>query len=309
MKFLLYCFVLILIPGFVIAQTPTDSIPVITINCKLIGKDSVIIPFDKHYSIVQDNCAEIIRYGHYDFKNKTFVGRFRDVKKYDTTQIVAEGSYANGLKEGLFVLHYLDGKLMAKGTFKHDKYDGDWTIYYPNGSLSGKGSFKDNKFVGKWELYYDNGKPKLFFDVEKSVCKILNAWSPDDVKIVNEGDGTYQTESSAHWAGRLSNGLPDSTWIYYKGANDKDGTVLEYFKQNKFVRGHTDAVVVDQDYTNASHISLLPQLPRIEIDVAQYLSISPACNGIEYSKVYIKMFNKIYLEKKILLPGAKGLRN
>src|SRR5580698_4278312 len=111
------------------------------VNFKLIGTDSINLPLNAAYYMIEDSCAEITRYSHFDFTQKKFKGRFKDVSTGDSI-VVAEGFYSEGgLKNGLFTTHYLNGNLQAKG------------------------NFKDNKYDGHWEIFYENGQPELTFDV------------------------------------------------------------------------------------------------------------------------------------------------
>jgi antitoxin component YwqK of YwqJK toxin-antitoxin module len=292
MKIFFYCLLLLSflsVPS--IAQTTPNAlkIPTVVINAKIIGKDSVIIPYNDRYWVVPDSCTQIIRYGHYNFKGKFFYGKFKDVKKDDTTKIVALGAYSNkGLKNGLFQFYYLDGKIMANGSFIANKYDGNWVFYYPNGQLKAKGTFKENSYIGKWELYYENGRPELFFEGKNGICNILNAWRTDGVKTVNEGNGSYDSEG-AHWVGNLRNGLPDSIWT----CNSLGASVTEYFKQNIFYRGHSEYGAFVQDYKDESHISLFPALPVFQLDHGTYFDISTTCDGKGTQEVYVKIFDKV----------------
>lgn len=306
---LFYCFILSLFLSIAVyAQTSRgskSSIPVITINARLIGKDSVIIPYDNNYIVVQDACMQIIRYGHYSFSKKAFFGKFKDVKAGDSTMMIAEGNFSkNGLKDGAFVLHYLDGQLEAKGNFIEDKYDGDWVFYYPNGKIKSKGSFNQNKYVGKWEMYYEDGRPQLFFEDENRMCKIANSWRPDGTKMINDGNGDYQSDINPHWVGKLRNGLPDGNWTC-KLSFDSSTYVVEQFTNNQFLKGDSKSGSFSRHYEDKSSISLFPQLPLLKIDHSQFIDVNPSCNGVEYSEAYVKMFNTTYLNKDINMHSLK----
>jgi antitoxin component YwqK of YwqJK toxin-antitoxin module len=311
------CFILSLLMFSIAKSQPKSSdiaaqIPIITINARLVDKDSVIIPFDQNYWIVQDSCTQIIRHGHYNFKNKTFVGKFTDVKKDDTTQIVAQGSYTKyRLKDGVFLVNYMDGKLKYSGEFTAGKYTGSWKWYYPNGVLKAAGSFKDDKYIGTWSFYYDNGNPQLSFDVENGKCLIENSWNPDGSKSVNNGNGYYSANienSSYGWYGKITSRLPDSIWEY----RDYSRNVVianETYNTGKFFIGTAMFNGVTNSYSDESHISLFPSKPSFfELDRACLLNVVPACNRPDYPNVYVKIWGKTILNRTISMNGMTVIK-
>jgi antitoxin component YwqK of YwqJK toxin-antitoxin module len=310
MKSFFYCLLVVFLPVTSKAQVATDtsaSIPTVIINAQLIGQDSVIIPFNDRYNVVQDACTQIVRYGHYNFQRNYFYGKFKDVKKDDPSIIIVDGTYTNdGLKDGLFNINYLNGQLMAHGIFKTDKFDGEWVFYYPDGKLKAKGYFKDDNYYGKWEMYYETGQPKLFFESKDGICKITNAWTPDGEKNVSDGNGNYQTESKDNWGGKLTNGLPDSIWAFQSSAGNRTLSIFEYFKGNKFLKGYIENGDVAQSYKDASHIILSPQLPELPFEHGQYLDINATCDDKQLNDVYIKIFNRTLHRKYKILTGAKS---
>ena len=311
MKSFFYCLLaIVFLPAILKAQVATDtsaSIPTIIINAKLIGQDSVIIPFDDRYNVVQDDCTQIIRYGHYNFQRNYFYGKFKDVKKDNPSLIIVEGAYTDGgLKDGQFNINYLNGQLMAHGFFKADKFDGEWVFYYPNGKLKAKGYFKDGNYYGKWEIYYESGQSKLVFENKDGICKITNAWTPEGEKNVSDGNGNYQTESKDHWVGKLTNGLPDSIWAFQSNTGNSTLSIFEYFKGNKFLKGYVENGNTAQSYKAASHIVLSPGLPELPFEHGQYLDINATCDDKELKDVYIKIFNTTLHKKSTILTGAKS---
>lgn len=276
------------------------------IDARLIGKDSVVIPFNEHYVVVQPSCTQIIRYGHMKvFKSKTFYGKFRDVNASDTTKTIAEGFYTkDGLKNGPFISYFLNGKLQAKGTYINNKYDGDWVFYYSNGNLQAKGHFDNGQYTGKWEQYYENGQPELFFEVNNGVSKILNAWSSDGVKTVVDGNSEYQASPvDPHWLGRFRNGRPDSVWDYHQELAGMKAFATETFVDGKFFDGRAGSGSFVNDYSDASHIVLVPNLPYLEIHHSDYLDISNSCGGRD-TDADIYMFGKVIKVATFTISGT-----
>ena len=235
-----------------IAQTPPQR----NIRFKTLGKDSVKLSLNEEYYLIEDSCAQIMRYAHYDFKQRIFNGKFRDVNYLNPEQLISEGEYNDkGLKNGDFVSYYLNGNLQAKG------------------------SFKDNKFSGKWELFYDDGKPKLNFEAEGNDIKIIDAWDPQGKKIVDNGKGNYKADlGSLYWTGKLENGKPDGKWKAMK-TDDRTNTelVTENFKNGGFQKGKSTA----GDYKDASRVILVSEneLPFVNAEKMRISSVP--CNGVK----------------------------
>jgi antitoxin component YwqK of YwqJK toxin-antitoxin module len=88
--------------------------------------------------------------------DEPFTGRIIDtvanrIIKYDVK---------NGLKDGEFIIYFLNGKKAMYGKVKENKNEGKWNYYYPNGKLESQGYFKNDKPTGKWTWYYLNGEKK-----------------------------------------------------------------------------------------------------------------------------------------------------
>ena len=219
-----------------------------------IGKDSIKISLNEEYQLIEDSCASIVRYARYNFRERKFTGKFKDVSNADSALIVAEGTYnADGLKDGYFETRYLNGNLQAKG------------------------NFKSNKYFGKWELFYEDGKPKLSFEATDNNIKIVNAWNNEGKKIVDNGKGNYSVDlGSFIWSGKLTDGKPDGTWKATK-ANAGSGTtmVTEQFKNSEFKKGEGPT----GEYTDSSRI-ILVNINALPFTNAEKMRMSTvACDG------------------------------
>lgn len=148
MSRILFAFLLIILGYSAFAQSGTRHI-----SFRTVDQDSVSLPLNEGYFLIEDSCAQIIRNCRFNFTTKRFHGKFSDVSKANPALIVSTGTYSDdGLKNGLFTSWYLNGKLQARGDFKDDKY------------------------AGKWEMYYNDGKPELTFEVTDGNIVINDAW-------------------------------------------------------------------------------------------------------------------------------------
>jgi hypothetical protein len=66
----------------------------------------------------------------------------------------------NGLKDGEFIIMFLNGNKEVHGTIRSNKNEGKWNYFYSNGKLESEGLFKNDKPDSKWTWYYPNGSKK-----------------------------------------------------------------------------------------------------------------------------------------------------
>ncbi|MCW3107795.1 MAG: hypothetical protein JWQ09_2301 [Segetibacter sp.] len=214
-------------------------------------KDKVF--FSKDYFLVEDTCAEVVRFGAFNPWTKKFTGPFKDISSVNPEGVIAEGSYDdNGLKEG------------------------DFKSYYPNGNMEAKGNFTNNVYSGRWDFYYPTGKPKLSFVATGTGIKILDVWNEDGKKIVDNGAGPYESViGPIVWSGKLVGGIPDGKWTVgtMYARNNILGT--ERFRLGQFVKGSN----VMGEYTDSSHLLLAsPDLLHLTKAEKMWMSNVP-CHG------------------------------
>ncbi|MBA9078600.1 hypothetical protein [Rufibacter quisquiliarum] len=274
MKHFLLCMgVTLCVTVSALAQPPTA--PRRNVRLKPIGKDSVNFAYDQDYYLIEDSCAQIIRQAHYNFKQRKFFGKFRDVSAQERELVLAEGTFTpEGLKTGPFLYRNLNGSLRAKGDFQEDR------------------------FTGRWELYDDNGKPQLVFEALPAGVKILEAWDAEGKHTVQNGAGTYSESNGAiKWTGKLLNGTPEGYW---KGSrqNDRSDAILisETFKKGAFVKGSGPT----GDYKDASRLKLVGEnlFPFLNAEKVR-LSRVP-CNGTarkRYQSAQYKYGNASFSEE------------
>ena len=225
-----------------------------------LGNDSTNLSLNEEYFLIEDSCAQIIRYGHVNMRERKFFGPFKDVSKSNPDLVVSQGNYtAAGLKDGDFISHYLNGNLQAKG------------------------NYRENKLSGRWEMFYPDGKPKVIFNASGDEIKISDAWDEAGKKIIENGNGNYSANmGNIIWSGKLSNGTPDGSWKALR-ALDRTNTVLvnEKWKNGKFQKGSGPG----GDYSDASRISLVndADLPFTNADKLRISSVP--CNGVKRKQI------------------------
>ena len=93
-----------------------------------------------------------IKQGHWIIYNKT-----KKLPDYTDDQMVEEGVYVNGKKEGVWRQYWNNGKVKSETTYKNNLQSGSAKIYYKNGSISEEGTWIGGKWDGSYKLYYENG--------------------------------------------------------------------------------------------------------------------------------------------------------
>ncbi|RZA04161.1 MAG: hypothetical protein EOP47_00360 [Sphingobacteriaceae bacterium] len=246
----------VLIGATTIAQTiQPGKRPTRNIRFGTIGRDSINLALNHQFYLIEDSCSLVTRYGHVNMMNRKFFGKIKDVSKVNTQIILTEGNYtADGLKDGYFITHYLNGTLEAKGNFKNNQYDGNW------------------------EIYYADGKPMMTFTANGNDVKIIDVWDAEGKKTVNSGNGNYRVDlEGLYWRGKLVNGKPDGTW---KAANPEDATnitlVSESYKDGQFKKGKNAL----GDYTDAPRLALVPPNKLPFTNAEKFMIALVGCDGV-----------------------------
>ena len=185
-----------------------------------------------------------------NMSNRKFYGKIKDVSKLDQNIILTEGFYTtDGLKEGEFITHYLNGNLQAKGNFKNNQYD------------------------GKWEIYYADGKPMMTFMGNEKDIKIIEAWDEKGTKTVDTGTGNYLVDmDDIYWKGKLLNGKADGVWRAFttKGA----AIIFETYINGVFKKGSGSV----GDYQDAPKLILVPA-NKLPFTNTEGLPIAAGCDA------------------------------
>jgi hypothetical protein len=230
--------------------------PVRHIRLHTVGRDSIDLSLNESFELIEDSCAAITRHAHINLRARKFIGKFKDVSTMDSSIVLAEGNYTEaGLKDGLFISRYPDGKVQSKGVFKN------------------------NKPEGRWETFYENDKPAMVYEAHGDTIKILDTWDAAGKKVVENGKGTYQVSlGTISWKGKLENGRPDGTWRAFKTDDaTQSEMVSEYFKKGKLQKGSS----AGGNYTDTSRIVLLNEefLPYVHAEKLRTPTVP--CDGVK----------------------------
>jgi antitoxin component YwqK of YwqJK toxin-antitoxin module len=73
---------------------------------------------------------------------------------------IIEYDVVKGLKNGEFIIYFLNHQTEICGKTKNNKNEGKWSYFYPNGKLESQGNFKNDLPSEKWIWYYLDGTIK-----------------------------------------------------------------------------------------------------------------------------------------------------
>ena len=99
---------------------------------------------------------------------KKISGKYRIIEngygkeyKLDTNDLIFEGEYLNGKRNGKGKEYHSNGKLEFEAEYLNGERNGKVTKYDSNGKLIFEGEYLDGKRNGKGKEYYDDGKLKF----------------------------------------------------------------------------------------------------------------------------------------------------
>ena len=85
----------------------------------------------------------------------------------DSTKILQQAFYLNGLKNGPFSSYYSNGTLESSGTYKDGKPIGIWEIYFATGQITQEYLYFNDEFsfryVRRWRYKYHSFKTRREF--------------------------------------------------------------------------------------------------------------------------------------------------
>lgn len=96
-----------------------------------------------------------------------YSGKFIDY--YITGNKEGEGTFKNGLVEGLRTKYYPNGNVSLERNYKAGFEHGREKEYYEDGTLKQTGVFENFKETGRWESYFSNGQLKQTINFENGV--------------------------------------------------------------------------------------------------------------------------------------------
>ena len=142
----------------------------------------------------------------------------KNLPGYGADQVVEEGYYRDGLKQGEWKKYFPNGSVEHVLTFKNNKLDGLATFYYKNGKVRESGIWKDNRWIGEYKYYWKNGN-------------LRNEWKYDETGKRNGVQRYYYENGQVKIEGAWENGKESGPLVEYY----EDGSLKSerYFADGK----------------------------------------------------------------------------
>ncbi len=152
---------------------------------------------------IDDVFEKAVKKAYYKDENNNYIGKYR--RYYSNEQLMEEGQYKDGKKEGKWNYYSPSGTLIESKTYSNGIKNGEYKKYYHTGELEEVGNYKNGKEEGQWLDYYKNGNLSFSYNFK-------------DGKL----DGIYKNLDE------------NGNYIYIK--EFKDGKSIgksQYFEENK----------------------------------------------------------------------------
>ena len=177
------------------------------------------------------------------------------ITKEDKATYFRESEYdLNNFKlDGKVYDYSISGNLLMEGSYLNGKRNGSFTFYFNNGKVKNKGKYENNRRVGKWEYYYNNGQLKqvILFKGEETnnfrmfeTFTVLEYYNITSNQLLKDGtgiwindsiqEGMFDTNSLKTLTGQFKDSLKHGKWELIR-IYDNKLMHLERFKKGKFI--------------------------------------------------------------------------
>jgi len=111
-----------------------------------------------------------LEYTYYEVDGKqVYHGPF--TKWYENGEVMIQGTYRDGKKNGVWKEYFRNGILKSEGAYVNGLKEGKWIIYYGSGHKHWEGNYHQNLKEGLWIEYANTKEEKKFAEVEYKAGK------------------------------------------------------------------------------------------------------------------------------------------
>ncbi len=191
------------------------------------SQEKVKIFYNSDWKITREDNATYFREAEYDFNTFKLDGRVLDYSI--SGNLLMEGSYLKGKRNGVFTFYYSNGVVKSRGKYENGRRMGNWEYYYNNGQLKqvilfpgrDPNNFKMFEPFAVLEYYDREGK--------QLVANGTGTWTNDSIQA-----GMFDTKSLSTLTGQVKDSLKHGKWELVRVS---DGKVMhrERFKKGKLV--------------------------------------------------------------------------
>lgn len=142
----------------------------------------------------------------------------------------------------------LNGNLILEGNYLNGKRNGNFIFYYDNGKIRNEGSYENNRRIGKWKYYYSSGQLKqivIFNNVNNTNdISVVEFYDREGKQLIVNGTGNwvndsiqtgmFDIESLKTLKGQFKDSLKTGEWKLTR-LSDNKLMHNERFKKGKFI--------------------------------------------------------------------------
>lgn len=226
----------------------------IAISIKSFSQQEVKLFYNAQWEITNPEFASYIRKASYDLNNFKLDGKVIDT---DTQgNIIGEGEYTKGKRNGYFKWYYKNGQVKKEGEIVNNRMTGTWRYYYWSGQLKQvilikKGNINNNFVVTE---FYDKSGEQL-------ISNGTGKWMVDSVKY-----NLFSHDCICRLHGTFKDSVMHGTW---KAVRISDGKLIhsEQYRKGKYISGinnsgfsndygvPTSALLPKSPFNNHSHFT------------------------------------------------------
>lgn len=186
------------------------------------SQEKIQLYYNWDWEITQKDKAAYFREAEYDLNNFKLDGKV--IERGMSGNLIMEGNYSNGLKNGKFTFYFKDGQIESKGEYFDNNRVGNWEYYYPTGKL-------------KQIIFFSNGRANMEFAVieyydregKQLVKNGTGKWVNDSIRT-----GLFDKTSPKRLTGEFKDSLKVGNWELRR-ISDNKFMHSERFKKGRFV--------------------------------------------------------------------------
>ena len=129
-----------------------NILSIVIVAALLVACDSKPIPFVEETH--SNGTPKLVRY----YKSEKKEVLLKETQYYPDSAKYIEGSFKDGLRDGIWTAWYQDGTIWSTGNYKEGQEFGKKTTYHKNGKKYYEGVIKNGKREGTWTFWDESGE-------------------------------------------------------------------------------------------------------------------------------------------------------
>lgn len=120
-----------------------------------------------HYKVIEqtypDGSPKVVKY----YKSESMEVLLKETQLYNDSSNYIEGTYKDGMRDGIWTAWYPNGNVWSTGNYKEGKEHGKKIVYYENGQKYYEGVKENDQRLGVWTFWDEDGKELNTIDYDQ----------------------------------------------------------------------------------------------------------------------------------------------